>query len=199
MSRKGRRGRTNRAGGSKRANASREGERSPSAAPDPVRDESRDPIQPHGASLSEGATERAPETSCESEPPSGPLFEEPTPPPIVLDAVASTGPVPTVPVRPPEFEVPFFDELPTESWLAHGLELRDPRFVLKMTDTMARRRAHFTKYVVGVVGVSAALCLAAIVKAAVPTADDHAPAAAESLPAPLPPPVAPARSPADGG
>jgi hypothetical protein len=164
-----------------------------------VRHEARDPSQPHGPSLSEGATQRAPETSCESDPPSGPLLEELTPPPIVLDAVAPIAPVATAPVRPPEFEVPFFDELPTESWLAHGLELRDPRFVLKMTDTMARRRAHFAKYVVGVVGVSAALCLAAIVKAAVPAADDRAPAAAESLPAPLAPPAAPARPPADGG
>jgi hypothetical protein len=51
--------------------------------------------------------------------------------------------------------------------LAHELELRDPRFVRKMTASVARRRAHLARYVVGVLAVAAALGLAALLKLAV--------------------------------
>jgi len=79
-------------------------------------------------------------------------------------------------VQPVELDLPFFDQLPAESWLAHELELRDPRLILKMTVSAARRRAHLAKYVAGVVAVSAVLCLAALVKSAVPMgADDSMP------------------------
>jgi hypothetical protein len=99
-------------------------------------------------------------------------------------------PEPSVPPAS-DLDARFFDELPTESWLAHELELRDPRFILKMTEGVARRRAHLVKYVAGVVAVSAALCVAALVKAAVPVGDDDGalptsrPAAAASPFAPL--------------
>jgi|CZKU01.1.fsa_nt_gi hypothetical protein len=122
--------------------------------------------------------------------------DELTPPPSAVDLLApdehaaQAAPAPS-PSSSGAFELLFFDETPAESWLAHELELRDPRFVLKMTDTVVRRRARFAKYVMGAVGVSAALCLAAIVKAALPTTDDYAPAAVEALPAAEPPPGAP--------
>ncbi len=121
---------------------------------------------------------------------------------------------------PPEESVPpagdldarFFAESPSEAWLAHELELRDPRFMRKMTANVAQRRAHLSRYVVGVVGVAVALCLAALIKSAVPAGDDESrahPASPMAMPAarpsPLPLPAAapdePAATPdgSDGG
>jgi hypothetical protein len=91
-----------------------------------------------------------------------------------------------------DLDARFFMESSSEAWLAHELELRDPRFVRKMTASVARRRAHLARYVVGVVGVAVALCLAALIKSAVPGDDDESrgrPAAQMAMPAaeaPLP-------------
>jgi hypothetical protein len=66
-----------------------------------------------------------------------------------------------------DLDAHFFDSPPSEAWLAHELELRDPRFVRKMTAGVARRRARFARYVVGVVALAAALGLVALLKSAV--------------------------------
>jgi hypothetical protein len=73
-----------------------------------------------------------------------------------------------------DLDVRFFEQLPSESWLAHELELRDPRLLLKMTAGVARRRARLVRYVVGVVGVAAALGVAALVKTAAGLGDEPA-------------------------
>jgi len=49
----------------------------------------------------------------------------------------------------------------------HGFDDRDPRQSLRLTPTVIRRRAQFIKYVKGAVGLSLALCVAALVKGAV--------------------------------
>ena len=72
-----------------------------------------------------------------------------------------------------DLDARFFVESSSEAWLAHELELRDPQLLRKMTANMARRRAHLARYVVGVVGVAVVLCLAALVKSAVPVARRH--------------------------
>ncbi len=62
-----------------------------------------------------------------------------------------------------------------------------------MTAGVARRRAHLTRYVVGVVGVAIAVCLVALVKLAVPASDDDAargPRPRMAMPATQPPPPA---------
>jgi hypothetical protein len=79
----------------------------------------------------------------------------------------------------------FFDSSPSDAWLAYELELRDPRVVRKMTPRVALRRARFAKYVVGVVGVAAALGMAALIKSVVVQGDSAgavAPAARRTLP-----------------
>ena len=63
-----------------------------------------------------------------------------------------------------------------------------------MTANVAQRRAHLARYVVGVVGVAVALCLAALIKSAVPAGDDESrahPASPMAMPAarPSPPPL----------
>jgi hypothetical protein len=74
-----------------------------------------------------------------------------------------------------DLDARFFEEVSTEDWLAHELDLR------------------FARYVAGVVGVAAALCVAALVKSAVPaSADDEwssRPAARMAMP-PNPAPAA---------
>lgn len=67
-----------------------------------------------------------------------------------------------------DLDAHFFDSSTSEAWLTHELELRDPRFLRKMTAAVARRRAHLVKYVVGVLALAAALGLAALLKSAVP-------------------------------
>ena len=100
------------------------------------------------------------------------------------------GPEESVPPAS-DLDVPFFDELPSEAWLAHELELGDPRSVRKMADSVARRRAHFAKYVFGVVAVSAVLCVAALVKSAV-AVDASAPASVRTA-TPVAQPAPPGR------
>ncbi len=98
-------------------------------------------------------------------------------------------PEPSVPPAG-DLDARFFEESSAEAWLAHELELRDPRFVRKMTAGVARRRAHLARYVLGVVGVAVALCLAALVKSAVPAGDDESrphPASLEWRCLPTPP------------
>jgi hypothetical protein len=67
-----------------------------------------------------------------------------------------------------DLDAHFFDSSTSEAWLAQELELRDPRFLRKMTAAVAHRRARLAKYVVGVLAVAAALGLAALLKSAVP-------------------------------
>jgi hypothetical protein len=76
----------------------------------------------------------------------------------------------SVPPSPPssgELDARFFDSSPSDAWLAYELELRDPRVVRKMTPRVALRRARLAKYVMGVVGVAAALGMAALIKSVV--------------------------------
>jgi hypothetical protein len=98
----------------------------------------------------------------------------------------------------------FFDETSFyehDDGLAHELDLGDPRLMQKMTDRVARRRAFLARYVAGVVGVAAALCVAALVKSAVPARDDDwntRPAARMVMPPSEPLPAAqPAPEPAE--
>ncbi len=129
---------------------------------------------------------------------------------VAAEAGAQAEAVPSTPAetseREPQAESPepsvppvgdldarFFAESTSEVWLSHELELRDPRFVRKMTENVARRRARLARYVVGVVGVAVALCLAALIKSAVPVGSDDSrphPAAQMAMPAGEPPPVA---------
>jgi hypothetical protein len=81
-----------------------------------------------------------------------------------------------------------------------------------MTSSVVRRRAHLARYVVGVVGVAIVLCLAALIKSAVPAGDNASPPrpaaqtplpvalpAALLLPSAAPAPPAASVDPADGG
>jgi hypothetical protein len=120
-----------------------------------------------------------------------PLPAESIPEPAI-ESVTLSGPRARDPGRLDATEAPehgvrdldarFFDEPSSEDWLTHELELRDPRFVRKMTANVARRRAHLVRYVVGVVGVAAALGLAALIRLAVPSSeDDSRPRAASPM------------------
>jgi hypothetical protein len=131
---------------------------------------------------------------AEEAPPSGPGVEEKTPPPTYLD-LPGDRPI----TRDDEFELLFFDELPTETWLAHELEMGDPRMIQKMTETAALRRAHFAKYVKGIVGVAAALCVIAAIKAAVPSGDGGFVPAVDQLPAAAAQPAPAVQFARDGG
>jgi hypothetical protein len=95
-----------------------------------------------------------------------------------------------------DLDIRFFAEAPSEAWLAQELEMRDPRSLQKMTAGVARRRAHLARYVVGIVGVSVALCLAALVKSAVSSSDDRP---AMAVPAAQPLPAAHPGPEGDGG
>jgi hypothetical protein len=196
MSRKGRRGRSNRPKASG-ARATRDVERSPSIRPS-IPPEASPPVPavsfdtaPAGDARSRLTTEPVEAVSHATQPTEAKRAEsaEGAAPPI---SEAPEAPEPSVPPAG-DLDVRFFDELPAESWLAHELELRDPRFVLKMTEGVARRRAHFVKYVAWVVAVSAALCVAALVKVAVPIADDDG-ALPISPPTPAASPFAPLSS-----
>ena len=66
-----------------------------------------------------------------------------------------------------DLDAHFFASSTSDAWLAHELELRDPRFLRKMTAAVAHRRAHLAKYVLGVLALAAALGLAALLKSAV--------------------------------
>jgi hypothetical protein len=192
MSRKGRRGRSNRpkTSGASATRATRDvGSRSvrPEVSP-PVPAVSFDTAPGADASSASPSepVEAVSQTTQPIEPTKATQAADVAAPPI------SEAPDPPEPSVPPasDLDVRFFDELPAESWLAHELELRDPRFVLKMTEGVARRRAHLAKYVAGVVAISAALCVAALVRAAVPIADDDG-ALPTSRPTPAASPLAP--------
>jgi hypothetical protein len=94
----------------------------------------------------------------------------------------------SVPPSPPssgDLAARFFDSSPSDAWLAYEVELRDPRVVQMMTPRVALRRARLAKYVVGVVGVAAALGMAALIKSVVvqgASAGAVAPAARRTLP-----------------
>jgi hypothetical protein len=94
-----------------------------------------------------------------------------------------------------DLDARFFDEVSSEDWLAHELDLRDPRFVRKMTDHVVQRRARFARYVAGVVGVAAALCVAALVKSAVPASADSEWSTRPAARMAMPPSPAPAAQP----
>jgi hypothetical protein len=193
MSRKGRRGRSNRPKASG-ATATRAVERSPAVRPScppqvspPVPAVSFD-TGPAGDTSGAAPSEPVEAVSQATQPAETKATDAAAPP----VSEAADAPEPSVPPAS-DLDVRFFDELPAESWLAHELELRDPRFVLKMTEGVARRRARLVKYVAGVVAVSAALCVAALVKAAVPIGDDDG-----ALPASRPTPAASPFAPVSG-
>jgi hypothetical protein len=121
------------------------------------------PVEPapleHDASTAPPVTALPPEAPAELEPESEPSPE------------SGSDDVTVPPVG--DLDARFFEEVSTEDWLAHELDLRDPRFVRKMTDRVAQRRARFARYVAGVVGIAAALCVAALVKSAVPASADE--------------------------
>jgi hypothetical protein len=78
------------------------------------------------------------------------------------------------PIRPDDSSFPpvdldarFFDGAVRHSDPGLDLEERDPRMALKLTATVAQRRAHLAKYVKMAVAGAAVLCLAALVKVAV--------------------------------
>jgi len=99
-----------------------------------------------------------------------------------------------------DLDARFFAESTSEAWLAHELELRHPQFLRKMTAKVALRRARLARYVVGVVGVAVVLCLAALVKSAVPARDGDSrprPAAQMAMPPGEPTPLPPAAAPAE--
>lgn len=171
-----------------------------------VLDESPVTLPSAGAPIETPAEIVAPSAPVEALAPSAPTDSAPAGP---LESAAPAVPAePAAPAEPstrePEGEaaepsVPpvgdldarFFAESTSEVWLSHELELRDPRFVRKMTANVARRRAHLARYVVGVVGVAVALCLAALIKSAVPVGGDESrphPAAQMAMPAGEPPP-----------
>jgi hypothetical protein len=143
---------------------------------------------------SQAAEASAPEPAPgRAEPP--PLLS-PEPPQAPSSADSEREPAPEAPEEsvPPagDLDARFFEQSPSEAWLAHELELRDPRFVRKMTANVAQRRAHLARYVVGVVGVAVALCLAALIKSAVPAGDDESrahPATPMAMPAARPSPL----------
>jgi hypothetical protein len=150
----------------------------------------------------------APEATVEAAASGGPVdsatpADAPKGAPEVEAAEASVPPV-------GDLDAHFFAQSTSEVWLSHELELRDPQLLRKMTANVARRRARLARYVVGVVGVAVALCLAALIKSAVPVASDDSgsePAAQMTTPAgeppalavPAPAPVEPAADGVDGG
>jgi hypothetical protein len=76
-----------------------------------------------------------------------------------------------VSVPPVGLDSAFFDEQPhADSSLE--IDTRDPRVALKLTATVARRRAHLARYVTAAVVFASALCAAAVVKT---TARSHEP------------------------
>jgi hypothetical protein len=105
---------------------------------------------------------------------------------------------------PVDLDNHFFDHGHRSSDLLLDEEERDPRMALKLTPLVAQRRAHLTKYVKMAVAGASVLCLAALVKVAVArsSADTGArrtaPVAAAVAPPPqtavavAPTPVAPA-------
>jgi hypothetical protein len=95
-----------------------------------------------------------------------------------------------------DLDAHFFEA--ASSLLAGEPEARDPRLMAVRSDAARRRRAHFARYVIGAVGMSLALCVAALVKASVSRAYEEgggrtsarAVQAAALLPAPTPPAIA---------
>ncbi|HTB72804.1 MAG TPA: hypothetical protein VK762_06155, partial [Polyangiaceae bacterium] len=142
----------------------REGECAGASSP-PEPQQAPDAAEASAPEPAPGAAETPPLLSPEPQrAPSGEDSEgEPAPPEAAEESVPPAG----------DLDARFFEESPSEAWLAHELELRDPRFVRKMTANVAQRRAHLARYVVGVVGVAVALCLAALIKSAVPAGDDE--------------------------
>lgn len=97
----------------------------------------------------------------------------PSPLPLPFETLEFVAPSLASPPSVGDFDTRFFESSPSDAWLAHELELRDRRFVRKMTAVVARRRAHLAKYVVGVVAIAAALGLAALLKSAVVSHEDE--------------------------
>jgi hypothetical protein len=101
------------------------------------------------------------------------LTPSPLPVSVAFETLEFKTPTLTTAPSVGDFDTRFFESSSSDAWLAHELELRDPRFVRKMTAVVARRRAHLAKYVVGVVAIAAALGLAALLKSAVVPHDDE--------------------------
>ena len=159
MTRKGRRGRSNKGG---------------SVAP--PRAVSEEPIVP--AEEPEVA-----EAVLAASPAEAPLFEEPPVRPRAETPVAFATPeeVPPEPEAPPfigredssyppvDLDNHFFDgqARSRSSYPPFDPDERDPRMALKLTPEVARRRADLSRYVKLAVAAASALCLAALVKVAV--------------------------------
>jgi hypothetical protein len=174
MGKKGRRGRSKK-GQTRRAASA------PAALDAPV---TAPPSEPPQAQPPETETSAALSSSPPA-PAAAPAVAADAPPPEAVEAppepAASSSPEEAFePEREPDATPPpvgdldtrFFAESPAEAWLAHELERRDPQLLRKMTANVARRRAHLARYVVGVVGVAVVLCLAALIKSAIPIDED---------------------------
>jgi nicotinate-nucleotide--dimethylbenzimidazole phosphoribosyltransferase len=182
MSRKGRQGRRSSGGGSsaKRANGSRWGSQVPSTS---------GTVQSDGASEMESSAEpppasQPPEVARPAVAAAEPAHEpEPAPAPASASAGLASAPAAAPAVPSEDSSYPPVD-LDTDFFASHGshgshsshrgppfdpldTDDRDPRYTLKHTPGVALRRKELTKYVKIAVGLSAALCLAALVKVAV--------------------------------
>jgi hypothetical protein len=163
----------------------------------PRRSQAPPPVQPVEAHLEAAPVEAGVEPSAEAAGLDAPLAEEAVPAPEAAAAAGQVAESPvetaapaaeaaTTPPAPPASEqddvsVPPAADLPMmdlyDGFFSIGSartsdapveeETRDPRAAQKMTPQARKRRAEFTKYVKAAVGISAALCLAALVKVAV--------------------------------
>jgi hypothetical protein len=238
MSKKGRRGRSKKGKARPASGAplSIDGEVAARPSYSPTVTSDKAPAAPAAATQTAPATPAAPPETAPAAPASSadeadpPAVVTAVPPPETLAAPAEqveprspAGAMPPQPEPAPaavegsippagDLDARFFAESSSEAWLARELEHRDPQLLRKMTANVVRRRAHLARYVVGVVGVAIVLCLAALIKSAVPAADDAPPPrpAAQlpvpaAQPAPLPLPIAAPAPPAasvdrtDGG
>jgi tetratricopeptide (TPR) repeat protein len=92
---------------------------------------------------------------------------------------------------PVELDHPFFAaSSPADDRLGEA-EMRDPRLALKTSAAVARRRAQLSRYVMAAVAAASALCLAALVKAAVAHSQAGTVAASSHVVAQLDPLAAP--------
>jgi hypothetical protein len=161
------------------------------AAAETERSEAPASAVPAEAAVPAAAIDVSQSESVESSPEPAPVSTS-----LVLAALEPEREPDATPPPVGDLDTRFFAESPAEAWLAHELERRDPQLLRKMTARVAQRRARLARYVVGVVGVAVVLCLAALVKSAVPTNDEvagprHASASVPAAqPAPLPLPSA---------
>jgi hypothetical protein len=193
MSRKGQKGRS-------KKKAARSGA-PPTTAPQAMKANSENAIG-LPASASASASAPAPVSASASEvestsPPSRSRLETPVAfeaPPTDSELSELTLPREDTSYPPVDLESPFFADHAHDAHAHdHDSEDRDPRMVLKRAPQTAQRRARFQQYVKLAVGAASALCLAALVKAAVAhnNVDEPPRKAAATVIAPPPPPPQP--------